>query len=177
MVVIEVTSKDTGIRFPLAPYSPKGGTRTEAIYKVPTYWIEIKDKSNKFKAIRFGLINKGLTPPPKKRRCDVGLFKERTYTGRWRPGYELHSTGSAENGAIKVYKAFLIHDGPDESGDSPSVVFGTYGCIEICGKDEWTRFLNTIKSAGGADLASLSKNGKIRVHIHGVARSPDAELV
>ena len=124
-------------------------------YIVPTYNMTVsgttdggKKESQTWEVIRYGVHKKPGGSPR-----IVGLSSPKTYTvSLWRPGYTLNSTNAAENGAWRIYKGWLIHDGPDTPLAS-SPLYGAIGCIEVCGKDAWKDFNDFIVKLGGSTEA------------------------
>jgi hypothetical protein len=158
-------------RWTLFPYAPEVKYEN-LIYVVPIYRVSIVGKDQSFAAIRFGLNARRIGDGPKKKLCDVGLFKEQTHTCRWLPDYKLHSVEFDAKGAWKITGSFLIHAGSPRH-DMP---FGSFGCIEIIGQDEWTRFVTTVESAGGMPSAMLSQKGLVSCVIKPPKDQPWAEL-
>src|SRR5262249_34413346 len=148
VVHVVITGKILGQTF-VVPYSHHGGlqtyvvggvrTDTPVVYKVPYYEVRIEG-GRKYKAVRFGLQNKGQVPPPATRRCDAGLSAAHDCTPTWVPGYSPHSfAGGSRRGAWRLLpgRGFLIHEGADTSAGQ---VGGSLGCVEILDGD-WNGFL------------------------------------
>lgn len=171
-VSIIVTSQTTGAKWALSPYNPTDGVSGAPEYMVPTYIMKISGTSSEFKVIRFGIKRTNLKPPPKTRVCDVGLFNKNSYIATWIPTYRVHSGPGSVPGAWQIYKNFLIHEGSPD----PSDAWGTYGCVEIVGKGEWKRFLNTVILHGGASNNILSDRKLVKVNIEQAA-APTAILI
>ena len=160
-VEIFITSQTTGSKWALSPYNPTDGVIGAPEYMVPTYKMKVSGSSIDFKVIRFGIKRTNITPPPKTRFCDVGLFKKNTYSAVWIPTYRVHSGPGSIPGAWQLYKNFLIHEGSSDPNDA----WGSYGCIEVVGRGVWRRFLNVVKRQSGASNIVLSKEKKIRIHV------------
>lgn len=150
LVEIFITSQTTGSKWALCPYNPTDGVDGAPEYMVPTYKMKVSGSSIDFKVIRFGIKRTNITPSPKTRICDVGLFNKNTYSAVWIPTYKVHSGPGSIRGAWQLYNNFLLHEGSPD----PSDAWGTYGCIEVVGKGEWSRFLNAVKKQSGASIAS-----------------------
>ncbi|WPP49126.1 hypothetical protein [Catalinimonas niigatensis] len=143
-IIITISNKKTGESYDYAksfPHSDFDNDGVGEVYKTPVYEVYIRNskddekKQRKWRALRFmpywnrqgadtrykteGWVNSGLRSGKKKKL--VTLYKK---------NYELHSTYSAFNGAIRVTGNFLIHAGPMNLKD-PN--FGSAGCIEIIG--------------------------------------------
>jgi hypothetical protein len=164
-------SHDRGLEFYL-----QNGTATErpVVYRVPSYEVRIEGGST-YSAVRFGLQNKGLMPPPASLRCDAGLSAEHHCTPTWVPGYSPHSfAGSSRPGAWRLLpgRGFLIHEGADTTSGQ---VGGSLGCIEVL-DGEWNTFLGEIEKLGGAHCTGLGAAGRLKVDIEATAL-PMATLV
>ena len=108
--------------------SPGGPATRPVIYTMPAYTVWIGSTKPSFKAIRFGLRNRGGTPLGS-RGSDTGLSHHRVCKPTWVPGYSPHSfPGSSRRGAWRLLpgKGFLIHEGPGVGGAG-----GSLGCVEI----------------------------------------------
>lgn len=171
-VTIIVTSQTTGTKWALSPYNPTDGVIGAPEYMVPTYKMKVLGSSADFKVIRFGIKRTNINPPPKTRPCNVGLFNKNTYIGTWIPTYRVHSGPGSIPGAWQLYKNFLIHEGSSD----PSDAWGTYGCIEVVGRGEWSRFLNVVKRQDGADNHVLSNKKMVKANIEQAA-APMATLI
>jgi hypothetical protein len=171
-VTITVTSKIIGRKWALSPYNPTDGVIGAPEYLVPTYIMKVSGVSSHFKVIRFGIKRTNLNPPPKTRICDVGLFKNNIYTATWIPTYTVHSGPGSVPGAWQIYKNFLIHEG----SSNPSDAWGTYGCVEVVGAGEWSRFIKSVKKTGGAENIILSKQKLVKINIEKAA-APIATLI
>ena len=66
---------------------------------------------------------------------------------------------------------FLIHEGSPD----PSSPWGTYGCIEVVGRNEWNRFLDSIKLLSGEGPATVGSLRLLTVKIQ-AATAPMARL-
>ena len=170
-VNVVVTGQMAGRFWSLSPYNPAEGVRGAPKYLVPTYKMSMNDNSPDFEVIRFGLKRTNITPPPKTRICDVGLFKQNIYKPSWLPSYRVHSGPGSLPGAWQLYGSFLIHEG----SPSPDDAWGTYGCIEVVGLNEWRRFLESIKRISGASLAEVGHEKLLMVEIKAAA-APTAKL-
>lgn len=149
-------------------------TRKPVIYKVPFYEVRIEG-GGKYKAVRFGLQNKGRMPPPATCVCDAGLSAAHNCTPTWVPGYSPHSfAGGSRAGAWRLLpgRGFLIHEGADTRKGQ---VGGSLGCVEIL-DGGWNTFLNEIERLGGAVCHALGTAGKLKVKIEPAAY-PKATLV
>lgn len=166
-VIVTVTSQVTGNMWALSPYNPQQGVIGAPEYLVPTYKLKVVGEARDFQVIRFGIKRTNVSPPPETRLCDVGLFKENTYTGTWLPTYRVHSGSGSLPGAWQLYGNFLIHEGSPDPNDA----WGTYGCIEVVGRNEWRRYLRTITRIGEAQLNQISKQKNLIVRIKAAAAS------
>ena len=178
-IQIVITGKGKGNTF-VVPYSHTAGLQMDAntgkpvIYKVPWYEVRIGG-GGAYRAVRFGLQNKGHAPPPALRACDAGLSSGRICTPMWVPGYSPHSfAGGSRTGAWRLLpgKGFLIHEGAD---GAKGQVGGSLGCVEIL-DGGWNAFLGELEKLGGDSCASLGAAGKMSVKIE-AASFPVATLV
>jgi RHS repeat-associated protein len=119
------------------------------VYKTPLYKLTVSSSlgpSQTFEVIRFGPRNKN------GKLSVAGLADAQTHELEWFPGYTLHSTNSAENGAWIVYGNFLLHDGPDDFNEA----FGTAGCLEVVGKEGFSKLKDAVlKLSGEACLCDV----------------------
>src|SRR6266852_4275243 len=138
-VHVVITARIIG-RTWVVPYSHGAGlelyvergvqTNKPVIYEVPSYELRVEG-GGKYKAVRFGLQNKGRMPPPPFCHCDAGLWAEHPCTPTWVPGYSPHSfRGGPWAGAWRLLpgRGFLIHEGADTR---VGYVGGSLGCVEI----------------------------------------------
>ncbi len=182
-VRVVVTMKPLAMT-PVVPYSHDRGlefyvqngaaTQKPVIYQVPSYEVRI-DGGGKFSAVRFGLQNKGLMPPPTRLRCDAGLWAAHHCTPAWVPEYSPHSfAGASRRGAWRLLpgRGFLIHEG---ANTTLGQVGGSLGCVEIL-DGRWNTFLAEIEKLGGAPCASLGSAGRLKVDVEAAAL-PMANLV
>ena len=133
------------------------------IYKVPWYEVRIEGGGT-YKAIRFGLQNKGQMPPAPSRPCDAGLSAGRTCKPTWVPGYSPHSfAGDSRAGAWRLLpgKGFLVHEGVDAKKGQ---VGGSLGCVEIL-EGQWNAFLNELEALGKVPCPAPGAAGKLKVVI------------
>lgn len=167
-ILIVITGKSKGNTF-IVPYSHAAGLQMDAktgepiIYKVAWYEVRIHGGGN-YRAVRFGLQNKGNVPPPASRVCDAGLSAGRTCAPVWVPGYRPHSfAGASRAGAWRLMpgKGFLIHEGADSTKKQ---VGGSLGCVEIL-DGGWNPFLDELEKLGGQSCASLGAAGRLSVKI------------
>src|SRR5262245_8689995 len=128
-VHIIVKGKPTGMT-EVVPYSREQGRQVAGgdvvRYRVPSYEVWV-NKVGPFRAIRFGLRNKGTLEAT--RGVDAGLAQARVCYPTWVPGYSPHSfRGTSRPGAWRLIPGqnFLIHEGP-----GPGQNGGSIGCIEI----------------------------------------------
>jgi len=170
-VIVTVTNEKTSQLWTLCPYNRPEGVEGAPEYWVPTYKMTITGPVPAFKVIRFGLQRKNLDPPPAERPCDAGLFKENVFYPVWLPTYRVHSGPGSIPGAWQLYRSFLIHEGSPD----PDAGWGTLGCIEVVGKNEWHRFLNAIQRLAGASLDQVGRHKTLKVKIQ-AASSPKAKL-
>ncbi|HEX2095273.1 MAG TPA: hypothetical protein VHG28_22950 [Longimicrobiaceae bacterium] len=131
----------------------------DEFYIVPTYNMGVTGKYDdgtpcykQFEVIRFG-VHHELNADP----YVVGLQDEQTYVIQGWMKYELHSTDLGENGAWIVKGSFLVHDGPD---DPMLQIFGSKGCIEVCGWQGFSRLNDLIIRLSGAKAASREEKLK-----------------
>lgn len=160
-VKISITNHITEKKWALSTYNPTEGVVGAPEYLVPTYKMKVSGCLSDFKVIRFGIKRTNIEPPPTKRHCKLGSFNENTYSAVWLPSYKVHSGPGSIPGACQLYKNFLIHEGSSD----PSDAWGSYGCIEVVGENEWFRFLTEVQKQSGADNFELSNEKKINVHI------------
>ncbi len=152
-VFVTVTNSKNGIaKLSSYPYRPDRTT-----YEVPLYIVKVKgtDKAGnaietKFKAIRFGVkrtqtINAHM----------VGLQDAQSYTLKW------NYITTMEEMAWRVYDGFFVHRGPEKPLGG---IYGSIGCIEICGVGEWDKFNNLIKElADCKTLMEASTNRYVKI--------------
>lgn len=133
---------------------PAGDDKT--FFKIPTYQLVVEGTSDagrslkrKFEVLRFGVLQKRAGSRPKV----VGLTNlYRRKIMWWEPYYSVRSYDSKdrnkERGAWKIWRNFLIHDGPD---DPKTQAYATIGCIEICnGPSGFDKFNDLLISLSGA---------------------------
>jgi len=159
-------------RWTLFPYAPEVKYE-EMLYVAPIYRISLKGAAQSFAALRFGLNARRIGSGPKRKRCDVGLFAKQSHTLKWLPNYTLHSVDNADQGAWQITGNFLFHAG----SPAPEKPYGSFGCIEIIGQDEWKRFVSTIESLGGLPSAMLSAKGLVTCDIEPPKDVPWAERI
>ena len=147
-------------------------------YVVPTYHLHVTGRyddglpcSQHFEVIRFGVHYE-----PNAQPYVVGLKDEQSYIIKAWMDYKLHSTDAAENGAWIVKGSFLIHDGPD---DPMTQLFGSKGCIEICGWQGFSRFNDLLIRLSGATaqerdkkLAQIGSGRRLKITYKSTARPP-----
>jgi len=178
-VVVTITGRELG-RWILTPFQYGPGLQRYASgafvrYEVPIYAVSVKG-GREFKAIRFGLVNRGVLPPPAVRTCDAGLSAARVANPSWVATYSPHSFRlPGRPGAWRLIegKGFLIHQGTD---DPTTTAGGSLGCVEIVGKNEWNSFLGDLESISGADCARIASSKAITVKVEH-ATFPTAKLV
>ena len=179
-LLITVTKRLTGSIWALSPYNPEQGVQGAPVYLVPTYVLTLATADGRkvcprdFKVIRFGLKRTAATdalPSPPELLCNVGLFSEQQHTAAWISTYRVHSGPGSIVGAWQLTGSFLLHEGSPD----PSSPWGTYGCVEVVGNDEWKRLLSTIQSFSGADLATVGSRKLLTVRIQ-AASAPMAKL-
>ncbi|AEH02092.1 hypothetical protein [Lacinutrix sp. 5H-3-7-4] len=165
-VIITVTNTKKGFArltsYPIRPHRIQ--------YEVPLYIVTVagKDKndipvSKEFKAIRFGIkrtetINAHV----------VGLQDSQSYTLKW------DWITTMDENAWRVYDVFFVHRGPI---NALAGEFGSIGCIEICGHNEWKRFNNLIielANCKNEEEVSAKKYAKI---IYQTATRPALKIV
>jgi hypothetical protein len=131
-------------RLHLQEYDPHGPLSGENVkYEVPTYKIEIEGGGS-YAAIRFGVVNRGILPPPQSMKCDSGIVTPSVCYPTWVPGYCPHSfRPGIRKGAWRLFPAknFYIHEGADAA---LGMVGGTLGCVEIL-NGKWGQFLAEIE--------------------------------
>ena len=178
-VAVTVTNRMVG-KWRVTPFSYKYGLQRDASgshvrYEVPLYAVSVEG-GRPFRALRFGLINRNVTPPLPIRACDAGLTEALTVHPAWLPTYSPHRyTRPARAGAWRLIEGqrFLIHEGTD---DSTNLAGGSLGCIEIVGPGEWDAFLGQLEMIGGESVATLAANKAITVTLE-EASYPIARLV
>jgi hypothetical protein len=132
------------------------------LYEVPLYKVilsgtlEIEDIklniSSDFKAYRFGVHMEDENDNPKM----VGFQEAQSYYLNW--DYITTMKGFA----WRVTEGWFLHKGPD---DPLTQIYGSIGCIEICGKGEWNRFNDYVKwFTGSNDENEISKNKLLRIN-------------
>lgn len=124
----------------------------EELYVVPTYDLYVSGKyddgtlaSTKFEVLRFAVNHEKNAEP-----YVVGLKNQQTYTIKGWGKYKMHSTDQGENGKWIVMGSYYIHDGPDDPRDASEGVFGSNGCIEICGLHGFWKFNSLLIDLSGA---------------------------
>lgn len=177
MIEVVITGITKGDAF-IIPYSHADGLQftggKPVVYRVPWYEVRVEGGGS-YRAIRFGLRNRGQTPPPAVRPCDAGLSAGRTCTPTWVPGYSPHSfAGGSRAGAWRLLpgKGFLIHEGAD---GNKGQIGGSLGCVEIL-DGQWNGFLGELEALGGQTCPSLGATGRLKVKIE-PATYPVATLV
>jgi len=178
-VAVTVTNRPVG-KWLVTPFSYKFGVQrgesgSDVRYEVPVYAVSV-DGGRPFKALRFGLINRNVTPPLPVRACDAGITEAITVHPAWLPTYSPHRyTRPARAGAWRLIEGqrFLIHEGPEEPS---KLERGSLGCIEIVGAGEWNAFLLQLETIGGETVATLAASKAITVTIED-ATYPMARLV
>ena len=178
-VIIRITTKKLAKKWLLVPYGHTLGTWASPIYWVPLYEMKVDGVSRGFQVIRFGLQRKDNLPIEKSRRCDAYIFTPRPkQVPRWKPKYKPHSfdtseRGASAQGAVVIKGAYYVHAGPSKR----ETAAGSLGCVEVCGKNEWTRFLSSLKSVGGVNgISKLVSSGRLFVESQPAA-VPYAEAV
>lgn len=147
-------------------------------YIVPTYHMAVTGKYDdgtpcykQFEVIRFGVNHeKGAEP------FVVGFQDEQTYVIQGWMKYKMHSTDLGENGAWIVTGDWLVHDGPDD----PLVqIFGSKGCVEVCGPYGFSRLNDLIIRLSGATgaskrekLAQIGKGRRMKITYKATTRPP-----
>jgi hypothetical protein len=132
-------------------------------YVVPFYKIQIVN-GGLYKALRFGLRNRGDNLVPSRRPCDTGLSHSRICTPTFLPHYRPHSfLGQGPPGAWQLLpgKSFLVHEGGDSNRD---VVGGSVGCIEIV-DGGWRSFQDELESLAGGTCAAIGASRRLTVVI------------
>ena len=138
-------------------------------YRIPLYVVQVEGinrngnrVSEIFSAIRFGVYKSYNGGRPK----TVGLSDEQTHTLTW----DDISTMSGE--AWRVYDGFFIHEGPNYPLGNKRI-FGSIGCIEICGVGEWDRFNKLIVELSGArNEYEVSNNRLLTAEYQSAVRPP-----
>ncbi len=136
-------------------------------YKVPLYIVNVEGVNHNgtrvsevFNAVRFGVHK----PYGSDRIRVVGLSDDQTHTLTW------DNISTMTENAWRVYDGFFIHPGPDYP---MSQVFGSIGCVEICGVGEWDRFNETILNLTGAkDEYEVSDNKLLTAEYQSATRPP-----
>jgi hypothetical protein len=178
-VEVTITAEITSFA-EIAPYSKERKMQEDAdgglvLYKVPAYKVRIEGGSE-YEAVRFGLVNNGVLPPPRDRKCDAGLSQAYESIPGWIPNYAPHSfMGTGRRGAwqIKPNQGYLIHEGADRDKTGAG---GSLGCIEIL-DGKWNDFLSEIEAlGGGVDCAKIAQTRGLKVVIE-AAPVPWAALV
>ena len=164
-VKILVTNITQGTAY-LCSYPDK--QRSEGIkYKVPLYIVSVEGKNHNgsrvseiFSAIRFGVKKSYHNKTVKV----VGLSDSQTHTLTW------DNITTMTGNAWRVYDGFFIHEGPY----SPTTqLYGSIGCVEICGVDEWDRFNKLIVNLSGArNEEEVSSKRLLTVEYEGAGKPP-----
>ena len=135
------------------------------LYRVPLYrvYVEGRDATNNFvqedfEAIRFG-VHKNYSSHPK----IVGLADMQTHILSW------DWITTMEEYSWRVYDGFFIHDGPD---NPMSGFYGSIGCVEICGANEWSRFNDVIQDLSGANSPEEVSTGGLLTADYEIATRP-----
>jgi hypothetical protein len=142
-------------------------------YEVPLYEIHVVGGSS-YKAIRFGLRNRGDNKIPESRPCDTGLSMPRVCTPSFLPHYKPHSfLGEGPVGAWQLLPnaGLLIHEGGNSQRD---VVGGSLGCIEIV-DGGWRCFQRQIEDLAGAPCGAIGAAKMLTVALE-YAAYPVAKL-
>jgi hypothetical protein len=158
---IRMTVGDTPIGTAITWPYPDGNEKE--YYKIPTYRLLVEGTTNagrpvkeRFEVLRFGVSIKGRRSKPRV----VGLTNlYRRKIMWWEPRYTVHSYDSKDRnkelGAWKIWRNFLIHDGPD---DPRTQVYATAGCIEICnGPSGFDKFNDCLIALSGATAKTRAR--------------------
>lgn len=180
-VAVKLTNKSVGTTL-IVPFSHSDGLQLypvghdkagqPVIYRINKYELVV-DGSTKYQVVRFGLQNNGTIL--RSRVSDAGLTHPRTAHPTWVAGYSPHSfNGGPFAGAWRILpgKGFLIHEGANESLGQ---VGGSLGCVEVLG-GKWPDFLNTVKTACGADWPTIGARRLMNLTIE-ASSYPTATLV
>ena len=158
-VEIIVSSKPVGTgKVRAFPYR-MGGRFRVPLYEMVVIGTDssLKKVERKFKVIRFGVKQVSRID----RHRVVGL-----------KDFQVHSLKRAGymDGSWQIYGDFLIHDGAD---NPKRQAWGSIGCIEVTGKDEWEDFESLIKNLSGESNPWKSgQSGKLMVRIESVKKRP-----
>jgi len=128
-----------------------GNQWVEINYEVPTYKVRIEGGSD-YDAVRFGVVNKGILPPPPVMTCNTGIPHHCICHPTWKPGYNPHTVAAGiRTGAWILFpqKYYYIHEGANRLIGE---VGGTIGCIEIL-DDRWKQFLAEIEGIAAPEIA------------------------
>ncbi len=87
------------------------------------------------------------------------------------PAYAIIENGTrAQQIMIAGYKKHCVQNCVYAIvADKHSDAWGTYGCIEVVGRGEWSRLLNAVKRQGGVDNHILSNRKLVKVDIEKAA--------
>lgn len=153
----------------------------DELYTVPTYGMAVTGKFDdgkpcwkQFEVIRFAVYHKKGTDP-----FVVGLQDQQSYDIQGWMAYEMHSTDRGENGAWRVTGNFLVHDGPDDPRDLSTGMFGSAGCIEICGWRGFSRLNDLLIRLSGArgatreeKLKQIGRGRRLKITYQAADRPP-----
>ena len=139
------------------------------LYSVPLYrvYVEGRDDANNFVQKDFEAVRFGVHKPYSSHVRMVGLADSQTHTLSW----DWITTMNED--AWRVYDGFFIHRGPSD----PLIGFGSIGCVEICGVDEWNRFNDTILNLTGLTSFTEISNRQLLTAEYESATRPPLTLV
>jgi hypothetical protein len=153
-------------------------------YEVPLYSVSIfkaKDhlktesytQRQDFKAVRFGVYkNDGSI----KKYKDIGFFVVGKSHDHWYRlntylHYRLHSVQTnPDNGAWVIEGTHYIHSGPSGFNDTG---YGTAGCVEIFGKNEFNRFSDVLtRYANASSRDKVPTSAPVWIHVKHANKPP-----
>ena len=136
------------------------------LYSVPLYRVYVagRDSANNLVSEDFEAIRFGIHKPYSGQVSVVGLADAQTHTLSW------DDISTMPNKAWRVYDGFFIHKGPEYPITQN---YGSIGCVEICGVDEWDRFNDLIKNLTGlSNLTQISNSGLLTAEYESATRPP-----
>lgn len=136
------------------------------LYRVPLYrvYVEGRDAANNLVQKDFEAIRFGVHKPYSSHARIVGLADTQTHTLSW------DNISTMPGNAWRVYDGFFVHKGPDFPLTEH---YGSIGCVEICGLDEWDRFNDVIKNLTGLNTFNqISNSGLLSADYESATRPP-----
>ncbi|MDR0702827.1 MAG: hypothetical protein LBF61_10585 [Azoarcus sp.] len=139
------------------------------VFLVPVYSCAVTGQNDAGNDVleRFNVLRFGVKSEDGRVAKVVGLADYQKHVIKaWVSSYTVHSARSDENGAWQVKDNFLIHDGPDHTGE----LFATVGCIEIIGTKGFSKFNDLILKLAGPSpgdrnqqLSEIGRSGNMYI--------------